>query len=150
MLHYQLLPILLLQTQYLKDSHSLVQKLENLHAPNSFIFSFDVESLYSNIRLKLGLEALCHIISPHFSLTKTSLIYTLSALILEYHFLTFDNQVKGTTAGSNISVVYACLFLAYKENSQSTSQLFYFSRYIDNVFGVWTDTKPNFSSILFL
>ena len=146
-LHFQLLPILLLQKQYLKDSHSLIQKLEQLTPPpNSFIFSFDVESLYPSIPPKLGLEALRHIISPHFSLAKTNLIYTLSALTLEYHYLAFDNQVyqqiKGTTMGSNFSVVYACLFLSHLENSQTTPHLFYFTRYIDDAFGVWTGTKP--------
>ena len=146
-LHYQLLPILLLQPQHLKDSHSLVQHLENLHPPpTSFIFTFDVESLYPSIPPKIGLEALRNIISPHFSPAKTNLIYTLSALVLEYNFLTFDKQIyqqiKGTAMGSNFSVVYACLFLSHLENSQSSPHLFYFTRYIDDAFGVWTGTKP--------
>ena len=67
-LHHQLLPILLCQKQYLRDSHSLVQTLEKLITPpDSFIFSFDVESLYPSIPPKLGLLALKNLISPHFS-----------------------------------------------------------------------------------
>ena len=81
-LHFQPLPILLFQSQYLKDSLSLIQKLGNLHPPYSFIFSFDVKSLYLDILPKLGVEALRHIIYPHFSLVKTNLIYTLGALSL--------------------------------------------------------------------
>ena len=81
--------------------------------PNSFIFTFDVPS----IPPKIGLEALCNIISPHFSLAKTNLIYTLSAFILEYNFLTFDKkiyqEVKGSAMGNNFSIVYACLFLSH-------------------------------------
>ena len=145
-LHHQLLPILLVQKQYLRDSHSLVQTLEQLITPpNSFIFSFDVESLYPSIPPKLGLSALKNLIAPHFSNQKTNLIYTLSALTLEYHFLKFNNQiyqqVKGTAMGSNFSVVYACLFLSYLENSNPSPHLFYFTRYIDDAFGVWTGTK---------
>ena len=44
--------------------------------------------------------------------------------------------------GSNFSVAYACLFLSHLENSQTTPHLFYFTRYIDDAFGVWTGTKP--------
>ena len=140
-LHYQLLPILLTQKQYLKDSHSLIQTLENLNPPpNSFIFTFDVESLYPSIPPKLELEALRNIISPHFSINKTNLIYNLSTLTLEYHFLTFDSQIyqqiKGTAMGSNFSVVYTCLFLSHLENSHPSPHLFYFTRYIDDAFGV--------------
>ena len=153
-LHHQLMPILLLQKQYLKDSHSLVQTLEHLNPPpHSFIFTFDVESLYPSIPPKLGLQALRKMITPHFSSSKTNLIYTLSALTLEYHFLSFDNmiyqQVKGTAMGSNFSVVYACLFLAHLENSQpSHPNLFYFTRYIDDAFGIWTGTKPELENYL--
>ena len=43
--------------------------------------------------------------------------------------------------GSNFSVVYACLFLSYLENSNPSPHLFYFTRYIDDAFGVWTGTK---------
>ena len=148
------MPILLLQKQYLKDSHSLVQTLEHLNPPpNSFIFTFDVESLYPSIPPKLGLEALRKIITPHFSASKANLIYTLSALTLEYHFLSFDNviyqQIKGTAMGSNFSVVYACLFLAHLENSQSPHpNLFYFTRYIDDAFGVWTGTTLELDNYL--
>ena len=153
-LHHQLMPILLLQKQYLKDSHSLIQTLEHLKPPpNSFIFTFDVESLYPSIPPKLGLEALRKIITPHFSTSKTNLIYTLSALTLEYHFLSFDDviyqQVKGTAMGSNFSVVYACLFLAHLENSQPPHpNLCFFTRYIDDAFGIWTGTKLELENYL--
>ena len=74
------MPILLLHKQYLKYSHSLVQTLEHLNpTPNSFIFTFDVESLYPSIPPKLGLEALRKIITSPFSASKANLIYTLSA-----------------------------------------------------------------------
>ena len=42
----------------------------------------------------------------------------------------------------DFSVVYACLFLVCLENIQpSPPYLFYFTRYIDDAFGVWTGTK---------
>ena len=81
----------------------------------------------------------------HFSNQKTNLIYILSALTLEYHFLKFNNQiyrqVKRTSMGSNFSVVYACLFLSYLDNSNPSPHLFYFTRHIDDAFGVSTGTK---------
>ena len=42
--------------------------------------------------------------------------------------------------GSNFSVVYACLFLAYLENSQPLHpNLFFFTRYIDDAIGIRID-----------
>ena len=43
--------------------------------------------------------------------------------------------------GRNFSVVYACLFLAFLENSNPSPHLFFFTRYIDDAFGIWTGTK---------
>ena len=44
--------------------------------------------------------------------------------------------------GSNFSIVYACLFLAYLGNSQPLHHdLFFFTWYIDDAFGIWTSTK---------
>ena len=98
-LHHQLL-----QKQYLKDSHSLIQTSKHVNPPpNSCIFTFNVESLYPSIPSKLGLGALQKTITPHFPTSKTNLFYTLSALMLEYHFLSVDNviyqQVKGYNHG---------------------------------------------------
>ena len=50
--------------------------------------------------------------------------------------------------GSNFSVVYACLFLSYLENSNPSSHIFYFTRYIDDSFGVWTCTKAQLLEFL--
>ena len=152
-LHHQLLPILLKQNQYLRDSHSLIQTLENLTVPpNSLIFTFDIETLYPSIPPKLGLIALKNLIAPHFSRQKANLIYALSALTLEYHFLKFDNQtyqqIKGTAMGSNFSVVYACLFLSYLENSKPSPHLVYFTRYIDDAFGIWTGSETQLNTYL--
>ena len=94
-LHHQLLPIFLLQKQYLKVSRSLIQTLEHLNpSPSSYTFTFDVESLYPSIPPKPRLEALRKIFNPHFSTSKTNLTYTLIALMLEYHFRTFDNVIN--------------------------------------------------------
>ena len=113
----------------------------------------NIKNYDPSIPPKLGLEALRKMITPHFSASKTNLICTLSALTLEYHFLSFDNkiyqQVKGTTMGSNFRVLHACLFLAHMENSQpSHPSLFYFTRYIDDAFGIWTGTKPELENYL--
>ena len=50
--------------------------------------------------------------------------------------------------GSNFSVAYACLFLSHLENSHPSPHLFYFTRYIDDAFGVWTCTKPQLLDFL--
>ena len=67
-------PHTLTTKQYLRDSFSLVQTLETLTPPpNSFIFTFDVKSVYPSILPKLGLLALKQLIVPHFSKQKLTL-----------------------------------------------------------------------------
>ena len=99
------------------QSSSLAQTLEHLNSTlTSFIFTFDVEALYPSIPPKIRSKGLRKIITPHFSTSKTSLIYTLSVLALEYSFLSFDKviyqQINDIAIDSKLSLVYACPFLA--------------------------------------
>ena len=120
-LHHKLFPILLQQKPHLTDSLSLLKELEQVRiAPNTILFTFDVESL--SIPTKEGLHALKNMITNAFDDQMLNLIMTLSALVLEYQFLEFNStywrHIRGTSMGSNFFVVYACLFLCFLENLQ--------------------------------
>ena len=153
-LHHKLYPILQSQKQHLRDSLSLIRDIETLQLPpDTWLFTFDVESLYPSIPTAEGLDALRNMIKDHFSSGEVHLIMNLAALTLQQHFLEFDGrfwqQIKGTAMGSNFAVVYACLFLCFLENMQETKQeLQYFKRYIDDALGFWHGNRHDLTVFL--
>ena len=84
----------------------------------------------------------------HITPRHANLIFCLTALILEYHHLEFEErfycQIKGIAMGSNFAVVYACFFLGHQEQQQQKpTELIYYKRYIDDAFGLWNgDEAP--------
>lgn len=152
LLHYLLLPVLLSQNNHLKDSLSLLRELQTLSLPRDcLLFTFDVESLYPSIPTDAGLHALKSMVTAYFAVHNLdirliNLIMRLAELVLHYHFLEFDGcsfqQIRGTAMGSNFAVVYACLFLCHLEERLVSvvdiSPLFFFKRFIDDAFGVWS------------
>ena len=103
------------------DSLSLLKEVDRVRIPpDTILFTFDVKSLYPSIPTKEGLQTLKSMILDAFDANTSNLIMTLSALVLEYHFLEFNatywHQIRGIAMGSNFVVVYACLFLCYIEN----------------------------------
>jgi hypothetical protein len=127
------------QPQHLLDSLIVVRDLETLQLHyNIMLFTFDMESLYLCIPTKEGLHALEEMIKGKFEITKQNLILTLAGLVLEHHYIEFNNkywrQIKGKTIGSNIIVVYACLFLCSLEKRQENPQQLQlvYKRYIND------------------
>lgn len=56
---YYINPLAQLHQSYVKDTYDFVQKLSSLSVPtNTFIFSIDVDSLYTNIETERGLLAI--------------------------------------------------------------------------------------------
>lgn len=56
---YYINPLAQLHPRYVKDTYGFVQKLSLLSVPTStFLFSIDVDSLYTNIEMERGLAAI--------------------------------------------------------------------------------------------
>ena len=80
----------------------------------------DVESMYPSIDITNGLQALQKTLEDKRTpRDKTTAILKLTAWVLKNNFMVFNQetyrQLNGTAMGSPLSVTYACLYIAYKE-----------------------------------
>lgn len=160
-LHYKLLPTLLVQPNHLPDSLSLLQDVESKRfAPDSFLVTFDVESLYPSIPTQEGLHALRdmveHSTADFFTPEDVDFIVSAAELVLKWHFLQFDGsfyrQIRGTAMGSNFAVVYACLFLCHLEQEVfrrfPAPEIQLFRRFIDDGCMVWNGSRERLVQFL--
>lgn len=130
----------------LKDTKSLINKINDIDIMKSDImFTMDVTSLYTNIPNEKGLEVLRCFLSYRCRLPKCMIDDIIDAmrLILKYNIfesiLGIFRQLIGVAMGTQCAPTYAIIFVAYHEDEMvcSFDCLIYFSRYIDDCFGIW-------------
>ena len=129
------------------DSFSFVNEIRNLKFPHSFLVSFDVESLFTNVPVKETTEISIDLILQHHTnlkISKPQLRKLFHFATSQTHFL-FDgqyyDQVDGLSMGSPLGPTMANVFMGTHEkqwlqNFQGPDVLFY-RRYIDDVFCVF-------------
>lgn len=154
---YYLNPLSRQHPSYIKDTYDFVNKLKTIRAPkHTFIFSIDVESLYTNIDTDLGLKAVADVLSTkpdpsrpdHFILELLEL--TLRRNDFEFngkHFL----QISGCAMGRKYSPAYADIYMADWEKSafQKCSKLpLLYLRYLDDIFGLWPHSLSDFKEFI--
>ena len=142
---------------YLKDTYTFVNKLKNLTVPDStFIFSIDVDSLYTNIDTVLGLEAVKKALasSPDPSRPDSFILKFLEITLTRNDFLfdkSFFLQICGCAMGRKYSPAYADIYLADWEESAflkcPSRPLIYF-RYLDDIFGLWDKSETEFNQFI--
>ena len=115
---------------YVRDDIDFLDHLPTKVDLDSTFISLDVTSLYTNITHDRGIEAIAYWIEnyPTYLIvtrfTKEFIIEGL-LLVLKNNYFKFDNkifhQLIGTTMGSNVSVIYAILFMAYQNYSSTVT-----------------------------
>ncbi|CAJ0918391.1 unnamed protein product [Ranitomeya imitator] len=137
---------------YLKDTTDFLTSLRNIgRLPiNCLLVSMDVNSLYTSIRHRDGIESVMSFLSCHtnFSSQQQKFCKDLLTLVLTRNFFIFEDQFfilkKGTAMGSNMASPYANIFMDHFELSyvythpSFSSHIIYWRRYIDDVFLIWT------------
>ena len=142
---------------YVKDTYTFVEKLKDLTVPeNTFIFSIDVDSLYTNIDTLLGLQAVKKALdsSPVPSRPDNFILQFLELTLTRNDFL-FDNsfflQTCGCAMGRKYSPAYADIYLADWEESAFLKcplrPLVYY-RYLDDIFGLWDKSEEDFQNFI--
>ena len=146
-----------LTPSYVKNSREVLQRLRDLHLPpGSKLFTSDAESMYTNIDPEDGLKIIelyineyGHEYKCHFP---KDLLLRLLRLVMTTSIFNFGNtywrQLIGTAMGTSCACAYATLFFAYFERKNLstptyTDNLQLYIRFIDDIFGVWVETKEN-------
>ena len=154
---YYINPLSHTHPSYLKDTYAFVNKLKSLTVPdNTFIFSIDIDSLYTNIDTVLGLEAVkkALALSPDSSRPDTFILKFLEITLTRNDFL-FDKafflQICGCAMGRKYSPAYADIYLADWEESaflKCPSRPLVYYRYLDDIFGLWDKSETDFNHFI--
>ena len=119
----------------------------------------DITALYTSIPNNDAMLALKHFLdrrpNPYF---KTDIILRLAELVLKMNTFQFDgefySQTGGVAMGTKMGPSFACLFVGYLEEKMLSQYLGpppdLFKRYIDDVFGVSSDTEEELKSLRFI
>jgi hypothetical protein len=154
---YYINPLSNSQPIYVKDTYTFVNKLKHLTVPeNAFIFSIDVDYLYTNIDTPLGLEAVKKALesSPVLSRPDYFILQFLQLTLTQNDFLfdkSFFLQISGCTMGRKYSPAYADIYLADWEESallKCPSRPLLYYRYLDDIFGLWDKSETEFNHFI--
>lgn len=120
--------------------------------PNSYFFSMDVDSLYTNIDIPAGLQAVRKIFQkyPDPKRPDDELLHLLE-INLKRNDLMFNGkfylQIKGTAMGKQFTPAYANIFMANWEEEvfvKCEKKPFFYLRYLDDIWGIWEGSQEGF------
>jgi len=152
-LDYYLNPLSTQHNSYIKDTYDFVDKIKNMKLQeHCMIFSMDVESLYTNIDSRMGLEAIKTMLEKHPDQSRPDQsIMQLLHLCLTRNDFEFDGktylQMKGTAMGKRFAPAYANIYMAAWEETilpKCTICPLYYDQYLDNIWGIWSHTEEAF------
>lgn len=146
-------PLSHLHPSYVKDTFTFVEQLRHLSVPeHTFLFSIDVDSLYTNIDTPLGLESVNRAFHSSPNPTRPDyFILKFLEITLTRNDFQFDNnfylQTCGCAMGRKYSPAYADIYLADWEQSAFVKcplQPLIYLRYLDDIFGLWDQSEAAF------
>jgi hypothetical protein len=143
---------------YLHNSTSLSLILQNLTVPdNAILVTLDVSNLYPSIPQSDMLQVIYNEMfgHRHLLLFDPNLIIQLLYTGINFNYFEFASvifqQIKGTAMGAAFSPTVANIYMSVTIRRflrTQTKQPLLLSRYIDDIFLVWTDTKEDLEQFL--
>lgn len=156
-LDFYLTPLSQKHDSYVKDTSHFISLVKQLDVPpDSLFFTIDVDSLYTNIPIPEGIDAVREIFRRYPDPTRpdTELIQLLYINLTKNDFV-FDKkyylQVTGTAMGKRFAPSYANIFMAQWEKAVlATCPLkpIIYLRYLDDIFGIWTHSEQEFQAFI--
>ena len=145
---------------YVKDTNHFLQILQKIGKvpKNSFLFTLDIESLYTNIKHNIGIrfvKAALEKLRHNKQCPSNESILTLLEAILTKNNFCFNNdhylQIAGTAMGTKTAPSYANIVIAIFEllyvYTYDLKPLCW-NRFIDDIFGVWTHRIDEFNKFV--
>lgn len=154
---FYLNPLSITHTSYIKDTYDFVARIKTLHIPqDAILFTMDVDSLYTNIDTREGIQAVKNIFRKHPDKKRPEkeLLQLLEINLTRNDFEfngEFFLQTKGTAMGKKFAPAYANIFMAEWETSALAfcqKKPTHYFRYLDDIWGVWPHSKEDFDSFL--
>jgi hypothetical protein len=143
----ELLPLI---SSYTRNSTDVIRDLKSLTLPKgAAIFSANAKSMYTNIDTDLGISTFREFLqSNQEKIPKdfpTNLFLQILDTVMRNNIFTFADtfwlQLSGTSMGTPIACTYSTITFGHFKNTsilkEYNSNLLYYRRYIDDVFGTW-------------
>ena len=138
-----------------ENSLGVVHKIDSLClTKRPFVYSIDVESMYTNIDITEGLQVIKSFLTDKgVNVYSITLIVRLLSWVLRNNYFEYGNktykQVKGTAMGSNVAPAFANLFMLYYEINmfKVMERPLIYLRYLDDCLVV-TDSEEKFFKML--
>uniref|UniRef100_A0A1I8HME7 Bromo domain-containing protein n=1 Tax=Macrostomum lignano TaxID=282301 RepID=A0A1I8HME7_9PLAT len=145
-------PIVIQLPSFIRDTDHFQAAIRDITCPargETFLFTMDVASLYTNIPTAAGLECVQRAFREHPDARRPDAsLLSLLKLNLERNDFEFDGkfflQVKGTAMGKSFAPSYSNIYMGYWEQrglELSPQKPALWLRYIDDIFGVWHGTR---------
>ena len=140
-----LAPIVKASDSYIRDSMHLISILNDVNVnKDTILFSMDITSLYTNIPVEEGIEAVARAFLKFPDPKRPDLsLLTLLRLILKNNTFVFNGdlfqQIHGVAMGCAFGASFANIFLMEWEQHifMLNKQPVVWKRYIDDIFGTW-------------
>ena len=142
-------PISIKHPSYLKDTYDFVSKIRGQKIPkNAFICSADVSSLYTNMNINRILDVCRGALARHTAARRPDKhLLNLLEITLKNNDFTFNGeyflQICGTAMGKTYAPGLADMYLEefdYQANHGFRVKPLLYSRFLDDIFFVWTGT----------
>lgn len=132
------------ETASIKNTIEFVDKIKNIKpADNEMQVSFDVDNLYTNIPMDIGLEVLrIWLIENNVNIMEVNALVSLTRLCMEESWFRFNNnyyrQQYGCSMGSSLSPFLVNLFMSHFETEMQKQGNFLrvWLRYVDDVWAI--------------
>lgn len=154
---YFLNPLSTKHRSYLKDTNHFIETVKSIKLQSPcFLFSMDVESLYTNIDTSIGMKVVEEFLQkyPDPKRPDTQLLQLLHISLTRNDFQfngDFFLQRRGTAMGKKFAPAYANIYMAHWEESvfpKCPLKPAQYLRYLDDIWGIWTHSREEFDSFL--
>ena len=148
-----LTPLSKLHDSYIKDTnHFLLQVRQVPVHDSSFLFTIDVESMYTNIDHEEAIEAVRELFAEHEHRNRPDdEIIELLKICLKCNDFVFDGetylQTKGISMGQKFAPALANIFMSkFEQGAMARSFLkpAFYKRFLDDIFGIWNYSVEQF------
>ena len=134
---------------YLKDTAHFLETIKDLELPpNAKLVTFDVTSLYTNIKHEDGIAAIYDFMKEHTDERTAAMLRDMTATILENNLFEFKStlykQVSGTAMGSKFAPNYANIRMNQFEQEHLKNapiKPILWKRFIDDVFTIFVASE---------
>ena len=147
--------IVIRQRSYFKSSSELKKQIvtfDNININSMSLYTADAVSMYTNIDTDKALHEISNYLHQHRQLfldIPTDAVVDALTIIMKNNVFRFGDthwhQLTGTAMGTPPAPPYATLYYAVHEETlleEFHDNLFYYKRFIDDIFGIWIITDP--------